>query len=370
MAPQTQTFKCFFDLPVELREQILSYICIFPTDILVGSGPGGRCVARIPAAADVTQHGDQDQRHDYDDEAKKEDPVDYDYADPPTNLFLASPLLYREAGDLYYTRNTFLFPFILPSSCSPGRRRTRHRSPHRPRHQQFGVDALLRLLTHPDTTNARRRIRAAVVVVRDVGTQLQNVIVPALTDMVLSGALRRLCVDVMESAPPSGPLLSFKDGPGGELVYSFGDGVGDGGTNPALRALLALLADPGLSEQEQGGGVKLRVLRGWHEPFWCQFHEQTSPSSSSAAAAVGSGEADGERGGAAGAVSCAMLGGRIPSSEAAVAAVTAAVMAAALAAGERNGGGVGDDEFLELDIDGLVDAVGVGDAAEFNIKKA
>ncbi|EAQ93439.1 predicted protein [Chaetomium globosum CBS 148.51] len=348
MAPQPQKFEYFFDLPPELRGQILSYICVFPTPILVGGGPGGsngsgklRKLRRLRRP-------------------------------PPTNLFLASPVLHREAGHLYYSRNTFHISFPPPPSCS--RKRTRG-LPHRPRHQQLHIDTIRRLLTHPDTTHARRRIRAAVVSVRGIGAQLQNVVVPAVADMVLRGALRQLCVNVLGSAPPSGPLLSFKDGPDGEIAYSFsggvgGDGVGGDGvvgcTDPALRALLVLLVDPGLRQREGGGGARLRVLKGWHAPFWCQFHEQTSPSSSSTTTTVGGGGVDGEGGGAVGAVSCAMLKGRFVSGAAAAAAVAAAVAAAAAAASGR---GVGDDGFLEVDICGLVDAVCAGDGAEFNIKK-
>lgn len=375
MAPQNQKFEYFFDLPPELRELILSHICIFPTGILVGGSADGRCVALSPGATGVTQHQQQHPHHgstnhnhtnggydyDYDDDEEEEQ----DYADPPTNLFLASPILHRDAADLYYTRNTFHLSFLTPSSS--GRKRTRHRHL---RHQQTrgqnstptpnpgsssssdpGTAALLHLLTHPDTTPARRRIRSAVIAIRRVGAQVQDVLVPALADMVLAGSLRRLRVDVVGQKkpppppPPRAPWMAMARG---------GDGDLHEGGNSALRALLVLLADPGLDHGAGGGGkggVGLRVLRGRHAPFWCRFHEQP-PSGGVGVGAVRPGV-----------VVCPMLGARSPSLP-----PLSPAAAAAAAAVQRNEGGVGDG-FLEVDIGRLMAAVCAGDAAEFNIKK-
>ncbi|KAH6853585.1 hypothetical protein B0I37DRAFT_409742 [Chaetomium sp. MPI-CAGE-AT-0009] len=311
MAPRNNKFEYFFDLPPELRELILSHICVFPAGILVGGGAHGRLRR------------------------------------PPTNLFLASPILYREAGDLYYARNTFHLSFLAPSSS--GRKRTRHRHQHQHQHtttSDRATAALMRLLTHPDTAGARRRVRSAVVAVRRIGAQLQDVVVPALEGMVLHGVLRHVRVDVVGGPPPlRNRAVAAGRGPG----WMARDDL-DG--NPALRALLVLLADPGLE------GARLRVLGVRHAWFWCRFHEQPP------------------RGGEAGpppppGAACAMLGGGSESLPLSVSlslppSATAAAGGGA-AARERGEGGWGDG-FLEVDIGRLVNVVCAGDAAEFNIK--
>jgi hypothetical protein len=48
-----QLFEYFFDLPPELREQILSHVCVFPTGILVGGGVDGRSVP-LPVSSPPT----------------------------------------------------------------------------------------------------------------------------------------------------------------------------------------------------------------------------------------------------------------------------------------------------------------------------
>ncbi|KAK3300209.1 uncharacterized protein B0H64DRAFT_437381 [Chaetomium fimeti] len=364
MAPQNNKFEYFFDLPPELRELILSHICVFPAGILVGGGSDGRSVALRRGAAGVTRHihhdgttnhnraagngssegGEHDNNQDYEDE-------DGDYADPPTNLFLASPVLHREAGDLYYARNTFHLSFLAPSSSGRKRTRTRHH-----RRQQTtpsgsgssgssdpGTDSLLRLLTHPETAGARRRIRAAVVAVRRFGAQVQDVVVPALEGMVLDGALRRVRVDVV--GPP--PVTALRSGwvmarEGGSWMAR-----ADHEGNPALRALLVLLADPGLEV------VGLRVLRARHARFWCRFHycqRQQDPPPVGAGGLLEGGDAD---------VDVDVdVGGTTPGTGT---ACSAAVRR------EQEEGGWGDG-FVEVDIGRLVDVVCAGDAAEFNIK--
>jgi hypothetical protein len=282
MAPQT--FEYFFDLPPELRGQILEYICVFPSGILVGGGVDGGSVCLRPARSAA---GQQQQQHDtiYDGDdntdgdennAEAENPQQQQPADPPINLFLASPILYRDAGDLYYTRNVFHLdvaavawgrrgqysaaydPAAAGSSPSPSMSPAAAGRGH-PR----GVAAQMRLLTHPDTAPARRRIRCAVVQVRRLGGLVTDAVAPALGDMVVNGALRGLSVDVVEydvkKSEARGVLLS------GAVLQRL-KGVDYSG-NPALRALLVLLADPDMER------AVLRVPRGVHAWFWCRFHE-------------------------------------------------------------------------------------------------
>ncbi|KAL2165333.1 hypothetical protein VTH06DRAFT_630 [Thermothelomyces fergusii] len=341
-----ERFDYFFDFPLEIREHILSYFCLFPTGIWVGGGAGGKSIALSPAAAallagkSAVGGGGGGGAYALGDCS----------ADPPINLFLASPLLYREAGDLYYGRNVFHFAFSL---CSWGRKKAqqpqgghgldkerattqqeqrrgegpisaaaaaRH-APHDP-----SAAALARFLTHADTARARRRVRSAVVHLRRLGGLVEDVVVPALADLALAGRLRRLRVHIggehFLCLGRSLDVLSFvvdgderpyrphqhPGGAGGDHDRALAD-------NPALRALLVLLADPSLEKSE------LRVLWPHHDRFWCGFHA--------------SGGRSGEGG-----CRCAVPGRRPSSST-----------------------------LAEVDIPRLVDAVAGNAAAEFNIKK-
>jgi hypothetical protein len=339
-----QLFECFFDLPPELREQVLSHICVFPNGILVGGGVDGRSIplpvtspptSTTAAVSTVTHNvtaacitctnqpfpGQEDQTR----EEEEEEEEGGEHADPPVNLFLASPVLYREAGDLYYGRNDFHLDL---ASSSWGRRQqsrlasdlTSSAAPNvnsgpGPGSLGPGMGALLRLLTHPDTAHARRRIRSAVVYVKRFGALVLDVLAPALADMVLNGGLRRLRVDVREVG--RGPMApgAVTARLGGETRLRTVDYAG----NPALRALLVLLTDPDMERAE------LRVPRRGHAWFWCRFHQDG---------------VSGEKGRACQALSSS-----------------------------SDGLGVGDEDgFLRVDIHRLVEAC-AGDAAEFKIKK-
>jgi hypothetical protein len=276
MAPQT--FEYFFDLPPELREQILEYICVFPSGILVGGGVDGGSVCLRPARSAAGQQQQQhDTMYDGDDDDGNQNDTNQNQqqqpADPPINLFLASPILYRDAGDLYYTRNVFHLdvaavawgrrgqysaaydPAAAGSSPSPSMSPAAAGRGH-PR----GVAAQMRLLTHPVAAPARRRIRRAVVQVRRLGGLVTDAVAPALGDMVVNGALRGLSVDVVELDVESEVVLLS-----GAVLQRL-KGVDYSG-NPALRALLVLLADPDMER------AVWRVPRGVHAWFWCRFHE-------------------------------------------------------------------------------------------------
>ncbi|AEO53349.1 hypothetical protein MYCTH_2122199 [Thermothelomyces thermophilus ATCC 42464] len=377
-----ERFEFFFDLPPEIREQILSYLCLFPTGIWVGGGVGGKSIALSPAAAallmgkmptgpqrtatrksrsthngiggnvDISCGGGGGDSGGGDDGAYGLGDCN---ADPPVNLFLASPILYREAGDLYYGRNLFHFAFSL---CTWGRKKLQQQQGHdqdkekakMQQEQQQGDRpisaaaaarnaprdpsgaALARFLTHADTVRARRRVRSAVVHLGRLGGLVEDLVVPALADLALTGALRRLGVHIggelflcvghppealslvvdREERPHQQQLLQRRQHLGGR-----DDQDGALAENPALRALLVLLADPSLEKAE------LRVLWPHRDRFWCNFHP--------------GGWLD-ERG-----CRCAVPGRRLS--------------------------GPYEGALVEMDIPRLVDAFAGDAAAEFNIKK-
>jgi len=376
----SQRFDYFFDLPIEIRAQILSYLCLFPTGIWVGGGVGGRNLRLTPLAAYMVMgisfpttktttidNGISTKEESNDcgtDNEKMGEDADMETcnADPPINLFLASPVLYREAGDLYYGCNTFHFAFTL---CTWGRvKKKGHHCHQLDGQQQFhghdqqlqllqewngpitaeaaarnaprdpSATALMRLLTHRDTLGARRRLRRAVAHVGRLGGLVTDVVVPALADLALNGALRHLRVHIgggLEFLPAghSPEVLEFVQWERQtaherrrlrrwEQHAAEDDQAAHAERNPALRALLVLLADPGLESAE------LRVPRSQHGRFWCDFHR-------------------GER--------SDKTGGRCGAPE-----------------GFASPSGQHDGMFIGVNISRLVEAC-AGDAAEFNIKK-
>ena len=302
-----QTFEYFFDLPPELREQVLLHVCYFPSGILVKLARGA--VRPLPAqSAGGAAHRDDD-AGDGDDE----DGDGGELAEPPVNLFLASSVLYREAAAIYYGRNVFHLDLeafkwgrkqrnrvleLASTGASAGSGSGRGSGSKGGRE----LGAALQLLADPNAAGARRRIRSVVVNVRRFGAMVQYVLVPVLEAMVLDGGLRKLRVHV----PEPGRGYSTEKG------------------NLALRALLVVLTNPDLEKAE------LTVTREAHASFWCQFHEEGAS----------------ERGGG-GAAGCDMSRDQ---------------------GGRRNGRHDGG-ECLQVDISRLVAVCADGNAAEFRIKR-
>lgn len=333
-------FERFFDLPGELREHILSHVCVFPTGVWVGGGADGKNVALPPGAIADFHRGSGTTRNativtraqttnlgGYGVDASTiggeggdaAEGREEEYADPPVNLFLTSPVLYREAGDLYYGRNVFYLDF----ASSGWSKRQRREITKKLRASRGGAalhsgdedvanmmaDVRAKLLGHPDTMASRRRIRSVVLDLRRLASSA--FVVSGLQDMVLNGALERIRVNILEAGVPSGSqhLPSQTRGRWLQTV--------DYAENPALRALLVLLTDPNLERAELG-------VPAWqHAWFWCSFHEGVGPG-------------------------CAVSG------------------TASAQSGQRDatvGGG-----FFEVQIPRLVNSC-VGDSAEFRIKK-
>ena len=307
MAPQT--FEYFFDLPPELREQVLCHVCLFPYGILVKLARGAVRALPGPSAGGVAprHHGGGDGEDD-DDEAEE-------LAEPPVNLFLASPVLYREAAAIYYGRNVFHLDLeafkwgrkqrnrvleLASTGASTGATAGSGSGSGRKGGRELG--AALQLLADPNAAGARRRIRSVVVNVRRFGAMVQYVLVPVLEAMVLDGGLRKLRVHVPEP----------------------GRGYSTDGYNLALRALLVVLTDPDLEKAE------LTVAREAHASFWCRFHEEGA-----------------SEGGGDGTAGCGMSRGQ----------------------GGRGNAGHDGGELLQVDIPRLVDVCADGDAAEFRIKR-
>ncbi|KAI1358701.1 hypothetical protein F5Y08DRAFT_332892 [Xylaria arbuscula] len=186
----------FFDLPAELRTNILSYLLISKYGIVLYN---------------CTLFG-----------LTGTDRVTFLY------IFLVNTQMYQEASAIFYSRNRF----ILNGQS--------HRLPaHLTKTGGF---------LSPQGQDARRRVRTLFLYLTRVGGEFENVLAPALSDMILVGSLRslRICV---------GPPSSRVSGLNVNLM-----------TTSPFQALLNLLSDPDLHH------VELCVWKV-HWNIFCRFHE-------------------------------------------------------------------------------------------------
>ncbi|KAM0276587.1 hypothetical protein ACHAQH_006592 [Verticillium albo-atrum] len=180
-------FDRFFDLPPEIREEILSYLTLSPEFI-----PLNPLTPETPF---------------------------------PHALLLSHPLLRTTASSLYYTLNTFL----LDLTAHP--RAATQRALAEPYHN---------ILLMP---SARRRIRTLALRPARLGTAFTTLILPALKDMILAGSLRHLTV-LMPVRRHHGPVAPGRPAPPPTQAERSEDAAF--AASPAFRSLLRLLADPDL----------------------------------------------------------------------------------------------------------------------------
>lgn len=232
------TFDCFFDLPGELREEILGHLLIRPGGVFIGSVP--RLLQPNP---DDGQEDDESYCYDHqnDHDGSSEWPVKY---------FLVSQTFNREATSIFFRENTFHIyatgrKYILPPPeymSSPGQSSTKPSYWHGTSLPPAPGEALL---NRPEWVRSRRRIRQVVLYIQRPRGHLEWDIFQPLLDMILAGGLKvfevRICwygtrrEGVLASAP--------------------------------MQALYRVLSDPDLDI------ARLRVPLRKHEPFWCGLHK-------------------------------------------------------------------------------------------------
>ncbi|KAI0466597.1 hypothetical protein F4859DRAFT_292309 [Xylaria cf. heliscus] len=194
--PSTSYFR-FFDLPAELRTDILSHLMISKYGVILYN-----CTLFGPTARDRVA-------------------VIY--------VFLVNIQMYQEASAIFYGQNRF----ILNGQS--------HRLPgHLTKPGGF---------LSPQGQDARRRVRTLSLYLTRVGGEFEDILAPAITDMILSGSLRKLKICL--GPPSSHPRIS---GPDIDMM-----------TRLPFQALLNLLADPDLQH------VELCVWKV-HWAVFCQFH--------------------------------------------------------------------------------------------------
>ncbi|KAM0329390.1 hypothetical protein ACHAQA_004697 [Verticillium albo-atrum] len=206
-------FDRFFDLPPEIREEIISYLTLTPDPIAINP-----LTPEIPF---------------------------------PHALLLAHPLLHTTASSLYYTCNTFHLDLTTYSRAAT---------------ERALLDPWHNILLNPP---ARRRIRTLTLRPARLGTAFTSSLLPALTDMILAGRLRHLLVLLSAHAPAgAGAGAHHRHRQPPTQTERFEDAAFR--ASPAFRSLLRLLADPDL---ETAG---LRVPAA-HRPLWCAYHDAGAP---------------------------------------------------------------------------------------------
>lgn len=249
-----KTFDYFFDLPGELREQILGYLLIDPNGIIIGE-PGSwshNIHADRHREGSVTYVSDLSDE--YDEEEDDGDDDDDSQSSPPAwpiNYFLVSQTFHREATAVFFHDNTFFLLATGHKRLSP-RSSSSHRLGYRDAARPYrrwpggvfpGIGEAL--LGSERYLGARRRMRHVVVYISGLRGALVDGVLAPLGDMVLSGGLRSLEVRVWWFRAKGGGMLE----------------------SAPMRALYRVLRDPDLDV------ARLRVMEGRHGEVWCQFHQ-------------------------------------------------------------------------------------------------
>lgn len=252
------TFDYFFDLPGELREQILMLLLVKPNGIIIGSDPT------------VRSWNDRDSEDESDDDDDEDDDESNPDGSPawPINYFLVNHIFKREATAVYFRENTFHIyatgrkytpphaPADDPLQALYATGQRLHRHGTLPPPAAPGGEALL---NRPEWAPSRARLRSVVLHVQRPGrgALARDVFAPLLA-MILGGGLRVLDVRLRwyprSSAGSSSSSASGSSSSSRALA------------SPPMRELYRVLSDPDLD------AARLRVPARAHDACWCAFH--------------------------------------------------------------------------------------------------
>ncbi|KAJ4397313.1 hypothetical protein N0V93_001537 [Gnomoniopsis smithogilvyi] len=217
-------FELFFDLPSELREQVLGYLLIKPRAIQIKQGSDE---GNLTSGSDTVEE----------DEYKAYGPR------WPLNYFLVSQTFNKEATATYFRENVF---HIFPKGTKVLLNRPEYSKGHHP-----GPSPLIfkdprsgdALLLNPTWTPSVRRIRNVVIYIHRLRDFLERSVFQPLLDMILAGGLK---------------TLEFRVG-----FRSRGEGMF---TAPPMRCMFRVLTDPDLLV------ARLCISARNHARLWCPFH--------------------------------------------------------------------------------------------------
>lgn len=251
----SEQFELFFELPSELREQILGYLLIKPEAIQIKQYSNRR---EFPDSDDLNS-----------DSSAAEDEYDESYGPHwPLNYFLVSQTFKREATATFFRENVFhIFPRgTKVFSNRPDYLKRDHdsvRSSSMSFKDPRSGDALL---LNPAWTPSVQRIRNVVVYIHRLRDFLEQSVFQPLLGMILAGGLKNLEFRV-----------GFRSR--GENMFSA----------PPMRCMYRVLTDPDLLVS------KLRIPALNHARVWCPFH--TSGGDGFGSCGIAEGRVEGPRSG-------------------------------------------------------------------------
>ncbi|KAL2287999.1 hypothetical protein FJTKL_04740 [Diaporthe vaccinii] len=186
---ENRRFACFFELPGELREQILAHLVVKPAGIHLGER---HCFPRRDT--EPSEDGDSSDNGGDDEYDEGDDSDDARRVGWPVNYFLVSQTFYREASSLFFGENTFyLYAGVRRSTLFdalstqgvlvPQQQPLRRKGP-------AGRGSTAHYL------RSRRRVRHLVLYLQRLGGSLGDFVAPCLQDMILTGDLRHLDIRV------------------------------------------------------------------------------------------------------------------------------------------------------------------------------
>ncbi|KAJ4421861.1 hypothetical protein N0V82_003461 [Gnomoniopsis sp. IMI 355080] len=219
-------FELFFDLPSELREQILGYLLI------------------KQKAIQIKQYSDRETLTSDNDTGEEDE---YEASGPrwPLNYFLVSQTFNREATATYFRENVF---HVFPK----GTKMLLSRAEHLPKDFYPSFSPLMSfkeprsgdaLLLNPAWTPSVRRIRNMVIYIHRLRDFLERSVFQPLLGMILAGGLKNLEF-----------RMGFRSR--GESMFSA----------PPMRCIFRVLTDPDLLV------ARLSIPARNHAAVWCPFH--------------------------------------------------------------------------------------------------
>lgn len=236
-------FDCFFDLPGELREQILAHLLVKPVGIHIGEQHcfPGRGTERIEDDDNSDSGDDCDYEGDDSDNERR--------AGWPVNYFLVSQTFYREASSLFFGENTFyLYAGVRRSTLFDALSKQGILAPQQQSLRRKGPAGRG---SEANYVRSRRRVRHLVLYIQRLGGSLGDLVAPCLQDMVLSGDLRHLDIRVYH------------------LEQQGADKRAALWTSAPATALLRLLRDPDLEVARLRAYLpvkspgRLKAMNGW-----------------------------------------------------------------------------------------------------------
>lgn len=186
---ENRRFDHFFELPGELREQILALLVVKPAGLHLGEQ---HCFPdRDTSPLEDEDNPDSD---DDDNEYEGDGGDEERWVGWPVNYFLVSQTFYREVSSLFFGENKFyLYAGVRRSTLFDALSKQGILAPQQQSLRDKGAASCGSAAHY---LRSRRRVRHLVLYIQRLGGSLGDLIAPCLQDMILSGDLRHLDIRV------------------------------------------------------------------------------------------------------------------------------------------------------------------------------